>query len=278
MLSVFEALVLGIVQGVTEFLPVSSSGHLALVPWLFNWETFATESEATSFDAALHVGTFAAVVVAMRKDLAPLVRAGIGSVVAPSRALRNPVAKRAWLILLSALPAGVVGIVLRNVIADRLGGPIVVAVSLIVFGLVLGWADKRPARRNTDDLGLRDALVIGSLQVLALNPGTSRSGITIAAGRMLGYERAAAVRLSFLIGIPIVGVAGLFEAVGVLRSGVAAGTLTALGVGVVAAFLSGWMAIRLLVRLASMRSFAPFVGYRIVLGVVVLLIAASGLR
>jgi undecaprenyl-diphosphatase len=278
MLSVFEALVLGIVQGVTEFLPVSSSGHLALVPWLFNWETFATESEATSFDAALHVGTFAAVVVAMRKDLAPLVRAGIGSVVAPSRALRNPVAKRAWLILLSALPAGVVGIVLRNVIADRLGGPIVVAVSLIVFGLVLGWADKRPARRDTDDLGLRDALVIGSLQVLALNPGTSRSGITIAAGRMLGYERAAAVRLSFLIGIPIVGVAGLFEAVGVLRSGVAAGTLTALGVGVVAAFLSGWMAIRLLVRLASMRSFAPFVGYRIVLGVVVLLIAASGLR
>lgn len=278
MLSVFEALVLGIVQGVTEFLPVSSSGHLALVPWLFDWQTFATESEATSFDAALHVGTFAAVVVALRADLAPLVRAGIGSLIAPSRAMRDPIAARAWLIVLSALPAGIVGVMLRDVIADRLGGPIVVAVSLIVFGLVLGWADRCPTRRPTDDLGVRDALVIGAMQVLALNPGTSRSGITIAAGRMLGYERAAAVRLSFLVGIPIVGAAGLFESIGVLRSGVASGTLAALGVGVVAAFVSGWVAIRVLVRLASMRSFAPFVGYRIVLGVVVLLIAASGVR
>lgn len=278
MLSVFEALVLGVVQGLTEFLPVSSSGHLALVPWLFDWQTFATEADATSFDAALHIGTFAAVIVAMRGDLAPLLRAGARSLLAPSRAVKDPVARRAWLVVLSAVPAGVAGIVLRDVIADRLGGPVAVAVSLIVFGIVLGWADRRPAGRAGDDVGVRDSLVIGCLQVLALNPGTSRSGITIAAARLLGYERAAAVRLSFLVGIPIVGAAGAFEAINVLRGGVASGIVASLVVGVFAAFLSGWLAIRVLVTLATMRSFAPFVTYRVVLGVVVLLVVASGLR
>lgn len=275
----WQALVLGVVQGLTEFFPISSSGHLELVPWLFNWNALESESVGTAFDAALHLGTLLAVIVAVRRELGTLIVAG----------LRHPAMSReqrathrngqlAWLYLLTAVPAAVVGVFFDDVIADQLGGPNAVAVSLIGFGAVLWWADRRSGERVAEQLHTRDALLIGLAQVLSLNPGTSRSGITISAMRALGYTRAAAVRMSFVIGVPIIAGAGIWKVAGLIVDGVPEGLASAMVIGVVAAAVTGWLAIAALQRLAARSNFDVFVIYRIALGIAILGIAASNLR
>lgn len=278
-MSWWHALILGIVQGLTEFFPVSSSGHLALVPWLFGWDHFESDSVATAFDVALHLGTLVAVVVAVRYELASLIVAGVRHPFVGRRARGdNSQGRLAWLLLLTAVPAAVIGAVLDDTISEAFGGPVAVAVSLIVFGAVLWWADRRVGSRTAADLSLRDAWLIGAAQVLALNPGTSRSGITISAMRLLGYERGAAVRMSFVMGVPIIAGAGVFKVGSLVVDGIPEGLLVPMLVGVSAAAVTGWLAINALQRLAARSNFNVFVVYRVVLGLVILNLAATGLR
>jgi undecaprenyl-diphosphatase len=278
-MSWWHALVLGVVQGLTEFFPISSSGHLELVPWLFNWNDLDSESVSTAFDAALHLGTLLAVVVAVRSDLTKLIVAGVRHPFASvEERATTPYGRLAWLYLLTAVPAAVVGALFDDVIAEQLGGPVAVAVSLIGFGALLWWADHRTGERTAEQLTTRDAWLIGAAQVLALNPGTSRSGITISAMRALGYGRAAAVRMSFVIGVPIIAGAGVWKVVGLIVDGVPDGLASAMVIGVSAAAVTGWLAINALQRLAARSTFNVFVWYRVALGVAVLGIVASGIR
>jgi undecaprenyl-diphosphatase len=274
----WQALVLGAVQGLTEFFPISSSGHLSLVPWLFGWEDIEAQSNSLAFDAALHLGTLVAVVVAVRHELAKVIVAGLQYPFASAaQRAQSPHGRLAWLYLLTAVPAAVVGALFDDVIAERLGGPVVVAVSLISFGVVLWWADRRPGSLEATQLSTRHAVMIGLAQVLALNPGTSRSGITISAMRALGYNRVAAVQMSFVIGVPIIGGAGVWQTVKLVRDGLPDGMATALVVGVVTAGVTGWLAISALRHLARRSNFDVFVVYRMVIGIAVLVAVAAGI-
>lgn len=278
-MSWWHALVLGVVQGLTEFFPISSSAHLELVPWLFDWNDLDNESVSTAFDAALHLGTLVAVVVAVRQELARLVLTGLRHPFASEQErAATPHGRLAWLYLLTAVPAAIVGALFDDMIAERLGGPVVVAISLIGFGGVLWWADRRAGDRLAEHLTTRDALLIGAAQVLALNPGTSRSGITISAMRALGYGRAAAVRMSFVIGVPIIAGAGVWKVTGLVIDGVPSGLASAMVIGVGTAAITGWLAISALQRVAARGNFNVFVWYRLVLGIAVLGVVASGIR
>ncbi|MFZ9925020.1 MAG: undecaprenyl-diphosphate phosphatase [Ilumatobacteraceae bacterium] len=278
-MSWWHALVLGVVQGLTEFFPISSSGHLELVPWLFDWNDLDNESVSTAFDAALHLGTLVAVVVAVRQELARLVLTGLRHPFASEQErAATPHGRLAWLYLLTAVPAAIVGALFDDMIAERLGGPVVVAISLIGFGGVLWWADRRAGDRLAEHLTTRDALLIGAAQVLALNPGTSRSGITISAMRALGYGRAAAVRMSFVIGVPIIAGAGVWKVTGLVIDGVPSGLASAMVIGVGTAAITGWLAISALQRVAARGNFNVFVWYRLALGIAVLGVVASGIR
>ena len=252
---------------------------MELVPWLFNWNDLDSESVSTAFDAALHLGTLLAVVVAVRSDLTKLIIAGVRHPFASAEErAATPHGRLSWLYLLTAVPAAVVGAFFDDVIAEQLGGPVAVAVSLIGFGALLWWADHRTGERTAEQLTTRDAWLIGAAQVLALNPGTSRSGITISAMRALGYGRAAAVRMSFVIGVPIIAGAGVWKVVGLIVDGVPDGLASAMLIGVSAAAVTGWLAITALQRLAARSNFNVFVWYRVSLGVAVLGIVASGIR
>jgi undecaprenyl-diphosphatase len=175
--------------------------------------------------------------------------------------------------VLSAVPASLAGVLLNSWIDDRLGTPAVIGWSLIGFGVLLYLADRAAGSRALESVSLKDATFIGFAQVLALNPGTSRSGITISAGRFLGLQRDAAVRFSFVMGVPVIFGAFVFEMSQLVSDGVPDGLVSAMVVGGIAAFISGWLAVAGLLRFVQSRSFAPFVSYRIILGIVVLVIA-----
>lgn len=276
-MSVFQAIVLGITQGLSEFLPISSSGHLILVRWIFGWDELQPESVAKAFDVALHLGTLVAVVGYFRADLVVYVREGVRLVVRRERPVTRE-GRLAWLLVLSAVPAGVAGALFESAIADVLGEPWLIAVSLIVFGLLLGWADRRPGERTLDDFGTASSLQIGAAQALALNPGTSRSGITITAARMAGFSRDAAARISFLMSIPIIAGAVVFEFAGLLADGVPDGLWVPMVVGIIASGLAGWVAVWGTIALVRTRSFLPFVVYRCIIGVLILVLLAAGVR
>jgi undecaprenyl-diphosphatase len=272
-----HAIILGLVQGLSEFLPISSSGHLLLVPWLFGWNDFDNASTEKAFDVALHLGTLVAAVVYFRHDLVVYVREGTRAVVDR----RKPITREgrlAWLLLLSTVPAAVVGAVFSDQIDDQLGTPTIIAVSLILGGLLLEWADRSTGRRTIDDFSARDAWVVGAAQALALNPGTSRSGITMTAGRFSQFDRDAAVRISFLMMIPVTAGAVLFKGVGLASDGIPEGLAVPMVVGIVTSAVSGWVAVWGLLRLVRTHSFTPFVIYRVVAGLAVLVIVATGWR
>lgn len=276
-MSIFHAIVLGLVQGLTEFLPISSSGHLILAPWLFGWNDFNDIEIQRAFDAALHLGTLVAVLFYLRADLVPYVREGIKVVVTPSKA-NKVVGRRAWMFVLSAVPAGVAGALAESWITEKLGTPALIAVSLMLFGVVLVWADRQTGTRDLDSFSTRDALLIGAAQVLALNPGTSRSGITITAARKFGFSRDAAARVSFLMSVPVIGGAVLLKLTKLTQDGIPEGLLTPMIVGIISAGISGWIAMWGMIRLLRSRSFTPFVMYRFVVGIGVLSILATSFR
>jgi undecaprenyl-diphosphatase len=274
---IFHAIVLGLVQGLSEFLPISSSGHLIVVPWLFGWNDFDSDSVQKAFDVALHIGTLAAVCIYFRHDLKVYIRDGW-------RALRSkgqrvtPEGRLAWLLLLSTLPAAAVGAVFEKQIDDELGRIPLIAVSLIFFGLLLGWADRLPGKRDLESMDRKDAIIIGAAQVLSLNPGTSRSGITITAGRMRTFTRESAARISFLMAIPVTAGAAVFKVGKLVKDGIPDGLAVPMLVGIVTSGVAGWLAVAGLLRYVRTRSFLPFVIYRVVLGIVLLGVAISGLR
>lgn len=293
-MSLLHALVLGITQGLAEFLPISSSGHLRLVPWLFGWDDFAGRPDLElAFDVSLHIGTLAGAIAYFRNDLARLVRGGRALVQARRRGALvgaggtgdgtplDPLddGRLAWLLLASAVPAAVTGALLSDAVADLGEAEWTIGVLLVVFGLVLLWADRLGGTKDAGDFGLRQAAVMGAAQALALAPGVSRSGATITAGRWLGFSRDAAARLSFLMSLPITGGAVFYEAVGLLREGgLPEGFGGALAIGIAASAVTGWFAVWGTLHLVRSRTFRPFVVYRVVVGVGVILLAASGLR
>ena len=278
---ILHAIILGLVQGFSEFLPISSSGHLALVPWLFGWNDFADVTNGASiekaFDTALHLGTLVAVLFYLRADLVGYVREGIRVVVSPQRADKQ-MGKRAWLFVASAIPAGIAGAIGQQWITDKLGTPVLIAVSLVFFGLLLLWADRQQGTRDVNTFTRKDALLIGLAQVLALNPGTSRSGITITAARKFGFSRDAAARVSFLMSVPVIGGAVLFSLVKLVRDGIPDGLIAPMIAGIIAAGVSGWVAMWGMIRILRTRNFNMFVMYRVALGFGVLSIAASSWR
>lgn len=280
-MSILHAIVLGIVQGLTEFLPISSSGHLEIVPWLFGWSDFDSAATEKAFDTALHLGTLVAVLIYLRADLFLYVRQGSQIIFRPKQPL-TAVGRRAWLLVLSAVPAGIVGAAFEDKITEKLGSPALISVSLIVFGLLLIWADRRATFKNSSEsaesLTMRDALVIGLAQVLALNPGTSRSGITITAARLSGYSREAAARLSFLMSVPIISGAVVFSVAKLMRDGVPDGLLVPMIVGIVTAAISGVFAMSSMIRFVQTKTFAPYVVYRCVIGAGVLIALATNWR
>ena len=276
-MSELEALLLGIVQGLTEFLPISSSGHLIIVPWLQDY-TFLLENEEfnKTFDVALHAGTLVAAIAYFRREVVVLTRGFLEAV--RRRAVETPDQRVSVAIAIGTVPAVIAGGIGSGFIDEHLGEPWMIALQLILFGALLGWADKLPQRRSLGDSTLRDGLYIGLAQVLALAPGTSRSGITITAARYLGLDRDSAARFSFLLLIPIVAGATLFKGAGAVAEGLPDGVLGPMIVGTLAAAVSGYLAIAFLLRLVRTMSYLPFVYYRYAAGAAILLIIATGLR
>jgi undecaprenyl-diphosphatase len=275
--TIFQALVMGIVQGLTEFLPVSSSGHLILVPWLFGWTDPFINSLA--FSVMLHVGTLGALLIYFASDWVRLVPAGFAAI--RDRSFRDdPDRKLAWLLVAATIPAALAGFLLNDVFEEAVRAPGVVAITLIVGGIVLWLADRLGATtKRIGDVTFPLAFGLGVAQALALVPGISRSGISISAARIAGLDRASAARFSFLMATPVTAGAALFE-LRKLVSGEAGVdvSIAPLIVGLVAAFLSGLLAIRVLLDYVRSHSFDVFVAYRFVLAGVVLLLIATGIR
>ena len=275
---ILHAIALGIVQGLSEFLPISSSGHLILVPELFKWTELTDHPSLNkTFDVALHVGTFVGAAWYFRHDLARYISAAWRSLW--RRSIRSVDERMAWLLLISAIPGAIVGAAFESFIEDHLGQPVLIGTMFIVFAVVLYFADRLPQRRHQDDFQLRDALLMGGAQAVALQPGVSRSGITISMGRWLRFDRTGATRLSFLMSLPIIAGAGLFKGLEVVRDGGIPDNYVAPFLwGMVAAAVSSFIVIALLLRFLQRHSFTPFVIYRIAAGVAVILVFASGLR
>jgi undecaprenyl-diphosphatase len=277
-LSNWQALVLGLVQGATELLPISSSGHLILVPWLADW-TYLEESDEfnQTFDVALHLGTLVAVVGYFWRDLGRFVAAWFRSV--SRRSVANAEERVAWFLFVGTIPAVLVGGLGESFIADHLGEPWQIAILLAVFGVILWIADQRPTRRHMDSLTIRDAVIIGTAQAAALAPGVSRSGITISAGRFLGLDRDTAARVSFLLLVPVTLGAVLFKGTtDVLFGDLPSGWEGPFVVGVLAAAASGLVAIVFLLSFVRRHTYAPFVVYRLIAAAIVLLLVATGVR
>jgi undecaprenyl-diphosphatase len=276
-MSSWEALLLGIVQGLTEFLPISSSGHLILVPWLQDYRFLLDNSDFNkTFDVALHAGTLIAAISYFRAEV---VRFTAGALrVARKRRIEDADERVAIAIAIGTVPAVLAGGLGESFIEDHLGQPWLIAILGIFFALLLYYADSRPQQRELGEVRLRDGLYVGLAQVLALAPGTSRSGITITAGRYLGLDRDSSARLSFLFLIPVVAGATVYKSAKAIHEGLPHGVAGPMIIGTLAAALSGDLAIAWLLRLLRTHSYTPFVVYRIAIGIACLLVIATGLR
>lgn len=275
---IVHAIVLGIVQGLSEFIPISSSGHLALVPWLFGWDDFGDqESLAKAFDVALHIGTLAGAVAYFWSDIVGFARDGLRLVIPANRATATPQGKLAWLLVVSAVPAAITGALLDSTI-ERLDDEFwLVGVMLVVGAVLLLLADRLGGPRESESFRLRDALLMGLGQAAALQPGVSRSGVTITVARALRFDRVAAARLSFLMSLPIIAGAGAYKFVDVLgEGGIPADFRAPFLAGMTTSALTGYAAVWGTIRFVQTRTFSPFVLYRVVAGVAVVGLAASG--
>jgi undecaprenyl-diphosphatase len=277
-LSDWQALGLGLVQGATELLPISSSAHLILVPWLADWEYLKDNDDFNqTFDVALHLGTLAAVVAYFWTELVALTLAWWRS--ARRRALDTAEERMAWFVVVATVPAAIVGAVGSEAIPDHLGEPWQIAILLAAFGVLLWIADRRPARRRAADLSLREAVVVGLAQSLALAPGVSRSGVTITAGRFLGLGRDDAARLAFLLLVPITFGAVVWQGLtDVVLGDVPPGSGGPFAVGVLAAAASGAVAIVGLLGYVRRHDYSVFVVYRLLVALFVVGLIATGIR
>jgi undecaprenyl-diphosphatase len=261
----FEAIVLGVVQGVTEFLPISSHAHLILVPWLFGWP-----DPGLTFDVALHLGTLVALLLYFRNDWIDL---AISALRLLKGKADDPDARLALYIIVATIPAGIAGLLLED-LANELSTPTVIAIALIALALLLRAAELGGRRKK--DLGsmtMSDALAIGFAQTLALIPGVSRSGVTITAGLFRGMTRLSAAQYSFLLSAPLIAGAVAKKLIDVIRDGLPPGQAMPFAVGIIVSALFGYISIAGLMRYLQTRSTFVFIHYRIVLGILVLILA-----
>jgi undecaprenyl-diphosphatase len=265
-MTVFQAVILGLVQGLAEFLPISSSAHLVLTPWVFGWS-----DPGLSFDVALHVGTLVAVLWYFRAEWVKLTRSAIALL--RTRRADTEEKRRFLYLVIATIPAAIGGILLEDYAETVFRSPALMAVTLMVMGVVL-WAVDRYAVQNRPlgSLGWKDALLIGLAQVLALVPGVSRSGSTMTAGRALGFDRQSAAVFSFLMSMPVTAAAALLKVPDLLRT---EGITVTLVAGVISAGVSSWLAIAVLLRYVSRHSFGVFAVYRLALGAVILTLLAT---
>jgi undecaprenyl-diphosphatase len=267
-----HAAVLGLVQGITEFLPISSTAHLRIVPALAGWD-----DPGAAFTAVLQLGTLAAVIVFFLGDLVQMARASLAALGDPARR-RDPNDHEARMLLYlvaGTIPIGIAGILLKHVVEGAFRSLWVIAAAMIIVALALAWVERRAAHnRDFASITMRDAVIIGCAQVLALVPGVSRSGITLLAAMAVGLRRDASARFSFLLSIPAVAAAGVFELPKVLHARDIGGA--PLVIGLVVAAVSGYASIAWLLRFLRTRSTMPFVIYRIALGVLLIALLATG--
>src|SRR3954469_12953788 len=271
-MSWFEAVVLGVVQGLTEFLPISSSAHLRFVGEAFGWD-----DPGAAFTAITQIGTELAVLLYFRKDIARIVVAWLGSLAGKRKG--DPDARMGWLIIVGSIPIVVLGLLFQDDIETTLRDLRIVAVALVLFSLILFWADRVGAKkRELDQLTLGHGIAFGFAQAMALIPGVSRSGGTITMGLFLGYSRAAAARYSFLLAVPAVLGSGFFQVYEALTGGVAGETVSwgPTIVATVLAFGVGLVVIAWLLRYLDRGSFTPFVVYRVLLGLLLLALVGAG--
>jgi undecaprenyl-diphosphatase len=277
-LSDWQALVLGITQGATELLPISSSGHLILVPWIANWHYLEShQSFNKTFDVALHLGTLVAVVVYFWSDIVRYVVAWFGTL--KRRTVRTPDERIAWAVAAATIPAAIAGAAGEEFIEKKLGEPWQIAITLSVFAVLLWFADRLPERRGLDEVGVRNGFLIGLAQVLALIPGVSRSGITITAGRAYRLDRDSAARFSFLLLVPVVLGAVIYKGVKhVLLESLPAGSTGPFIVGTLAALAVGLVAIDVLLGYVRRHGYGLFVIYRLVLAAIIVIVILTGAR
>jgi undecaprenyl-diphosphatase len=274
----WQAFVLGITQGLTELLPVSSSGHLILVPWLANWHYLENHADFNkTFDVALHLGTLMAVIVYFWADVVRYVGAWFVSV--RQRAIATTDQRIAWWIFAATIPTAIAGAAGEDTIEKKLGQPYQIAIFLAVFGALLWLADRQPEQRHIGELGFKRAFLVGISQILALMPGVSRSGITITTGRFARLDRDAAARFAFLLLIPIVFGAVVYKGVKhVILHSLPAGALGPFAVGTLAAAAVGLVVIDVLLGYVRRHDYSVFVLYRLAVAAGILIVIASGWR
>jgi undecaprenyl-diphosphatase len=278
--SIWEAIVLGIVQGITEFLPISSSGHLILVPWLFGWS-----EPGLTFNVGVHIGTLTAVVIYFWRDLFAMAVA-LPKGIVERKPLADPMSFLAIIIIVGSIPAAVVGLTMADRIEEFFhsgdGGNLaiaLIAIALIVVALLMLLGERiADHRRTLEDIGWRDGILIGLAQSVALFPGVSRSGSTITAGLLLGFRRETAARFSFLLGIPAVVGASAFELQRFISSGWEDGELLVFTVGILTSGIVGYLSIAFLLQYLARHSTAIFIVYRIAFALLILSLIAIGFR
>ncbi|MGZ8629871.1 MAG: undecaprenyl-diphosphatase UppP [Actinomycetota bacterium] len=276
-MSIWQAIVLGFVQGATEYAPVSSSGHLILVPWLFGWDQLGGNANfAKSFDVALHMGTLLGAVIYFRRDLWRYLLAWLHTV--GTRHIESSDERLAWALVVGTIPGALVGFSFEGVIQETLGAPVLISVMLAVFGVVLYVVDKRmPSVRGLDSIGVRTGLFLGVAQAMALQPGVSRSGVTMTAARAIGLDRETAARFSFLLSLPIIAGAGLYKGLDLAQTGFQ-GHDAEFFWGFVSSAVSGFLVIWGLLKYLKLHDFKIFMLYRLAVAGLVLGLVATGVR
>lgn len=261
-MSILQALVLGVIQGLTELLPISSSGHLAIIPWLFNWTSdpqFNIDFEG--FDVALHFGTFLAIALFFFKDWIKLIVGGFNQVVKKKKTTEG---RMFWYLVIATIPGGIIGLLLDTFAGDILKKPIIIAIALIVMGIILYFVDKK-SKSTTDyeHMSFKQTFLIGLSQCLAFIPGVSRSGITMTAGRAMGVDRTSAARYSFMLSAPIVFAATIFKLKDFVFN-------IPFFIGVLTSFIVGIIVIKWLLNYLQKGSFKLFAIYRVIFGIIII--------
>lgn len=265
-MTIIQGIILGIVQGLTELLPISSSAHLALIPWIFNW------SIPESFDVALHFGTLLAIGIFFFKDWIKLIAGGYNQVVKKEK---TPEGRMFWYIVIATIPGGIIGFVLDHFMQGILSKPIIIAIALIAMGIVLYLVDKNcKSKTEYKDMTFKQTFLIGISQCLAFIPGVSRSGITMTTGRALGVKRESAAKYTFMLSAPIVLAATIFKLKDFIEYFAVANTvgIIAFIMGVIFSFVVGLIVIKFLLEYLRKGSFKIFAIYRVIVGIIVIAI------
>lgn len=267
-MEIYQALILGVVQGLTELLPISSSAHLTIIPWMFGWTNNSGFNEAfNGFDVALHFGTLLAIGLYFFKDWLNLIKGGFEQVVKKKKTTEG---RMFWYIVLATIPGGIIGFILDKFLEDALTKPLIIAIALIVMGIILYIADKKAKSNITyEQMTLKQTFLIGLSQALAFIPGVSRSGVTMTTARIMGIERESAAKYSFMLSAPIVLAATVFKVKDFVFS-------IPFFIGIIASFIVGIFVIKFLLNYLKKGSFKAFAIYRVILGAIIIALIIAG--